>query len=140
MLFCSQDFLLFFLAVFIVYWVLPWQKGRVWLLLFCSFGFYASWNKWLACIICVTTVADYAIALLMEASTTPRRKRELLILSVGMNLGLLAYFKYVNFFLRSLEDALQAAGASTSFPVLSVLLPIVSALPSINKPPGVRLK
>jgi alginate O-acetyltransferase complex protein AlgI len=123
-LFCSQNFLLFFLAVFVVYWALPWQRARVWLLLICSFVFYASWNKWLAGIICVTTVADYVIALLLEASAAPGRKKWLLFASVGMNLSLLCYFKYVNFFLRSLEEALHAGGASVSLPMLSIILPI----------------
>ena len=124
MLFCSQNFLLFFVAVFTVYWLLPWQRARVWLLLLCSFVFYASWNHWLAAIICVTTFADYAIALAMDTSSSPRGRKVFLVLSVAMNLSLLAYFKYVNFFLRSLEDVLQAAGASASLPVLSILLPI----------------
>ena len=44
--------------------------------------------------------------------------------SVAANLSLLCYFKYVNFFLSSLEAALRAAGASTSFPLLKVILPI----------------
>src|SRR5438105_13808499 len=48
MLFCSQAFLLFFLAVFAIYWAMPWQRPRIWLLLVASFCFYASWNKWLA--------------------------------------------------------------------------------------------
>ena len=124
MLFCSQNFLLFFLAVFIVYWLLPWHPARIWLLLVCSFVFYASWNKWLASIICVTTVADYAIALLLERSASARGRKLLLFTSVGMNVGLLVYFKYANFFLRSLEEGLQAGGASVSLPVLSVILPI----------------
>lgn len=124
MLFCSQNFLLFFVAVFIVYWALPWPRARVWLLLICSFVFYATWNKWLACIICVTTLADYVIANVMDSSPSPSRKKWLLVFSVGMNLSLLAYFKYVNFFLQSLEDALNAAGASASLPMLSVILPI----------------
>ncbi|HZZ81228.1 MAG TPA: MBOAT family O-acyltransferase, partial [Gemmataceae bacterium] len=124
MLFCSQNFLLFFLAVFVVYWALPWQRARVWLLLACSFVFYATWNRWLACIICVTTLADYVIAILLESSATPTRKKLLLFASVGMNLALLCYFKYVNFFLHSIEGALNAAGAGVSLPTLSVILPI----------------
>jgi alginate O-acetyltransferase complex protein AlgI len=51
--------------------------------------------------------------------------RQLLVgVSVVANLGLLAYFKYANFFLQSLEQGLRAAGASVSLPVLRVILPI----------------
>src|SRR5712692_7453294 len=124
MLFCSQQFLVFFTAVFIVYWALPWQRCRVWLLLAASFYFYASWNKWLAGIICLSTAMDYAVARGMEASSVPRWRKLLLGLSLVANLALLCYFKYANFFLRSVEEALTALGAAASLPVLQVILPI----------------
>jgi alginate O-acetyltransferase complex protein AlgI len=124
MLFCSQEFLLFFAALFGVYWAMPWQRARVWLLLAASFYFYAKWNKWLAVLICATTIMDYLIARGLEASSSMSRRRLLLGASLAVNLGLLVYFKYANFFLRSLEDALYAAGASVSLPVLRVLLPV----------------
>jgi alginate O-acetyltransferase complex protein AlgI len=60
----------------------------------------------------------------MDASTSPRLRKLLLISSISFNAGILCYFKYVNFFLRSLEDALRAAGDQTSLPVLTVILPI----------------
>ena len=68
MLFCSLQFVLFFAVVFTLYWVTPWQRARVWLLLGASYYFYASWNHWLALIICVSTVVDYLIARGMDAS------------------------------------------------------------------------
>ena len=54
--------------------------------------------------------------------SSPRLRKGLLALSVAANLSLLCYFKYANFFLRSLEDALAAAGLSASLPVLRVLV------------------
>lgn len=124
MLFCSQQFALFFVVVFVAYWALPWQRARVWLLLACSFYFYASWNHWLAAIIGLTTVMDYTVARGMEIMPTPRWRRLLLLLSLIVNLGLLAYFKYANFFLESLEQGLRSAGGQASLPVLEVILPI----------------
>src|SRR5262245_59834 len=124
MLFCTKQFLIFFLIVFFAYWALPWRRGRVYLLLAASFYFYATWSKWLACVVCFSSALDYLVARGMDASTSPRLRKALLALSVTANLGLLCYFKYANFFLRSLEDALAAAGLSASLPVLSVLLPL----------------
>ncbi len=124
MLFCSQQFLLFFLVVFALYWSVPWQRFRVWLLLVASFLFYASWNQWLAILIVASTVMDYGIARRLETCLGKRSRQGLLLLSITFNLGILCYFKYANFFLRSLEEALTAAGAQTSLPVLSVLLPV----------------
>jgi alginate O-acetyltransferase complex protein AlgI len=124
MLFCSQHFLLFFLAVFTVYWLLPWKRSRVYLLLIASFIFYATWNKWLAILIVLSTTGDYLIARGMDFSGRVRIRKLLLTTSIVFNLGILCYFKYANFFLHSLEEALKAGGASASFPLLSVILPI----------------
>jgi alginate O-acetyltransferase complex protein AlgI len=124
MLFCSQQFLVFFAAVFVVYWALPWKSARVWLLLLASFGFYASWNHWLATIICFSTLIDYFVARGLEVLRSPRRRLLLLLVSLAMNLGLLVYFKYANFFLRSIEDSLRSIGQTTSLPVLRVILPV----------------
>jgi alginate O-acetyltransferase complex protein AlgI len=122
--FFSPQFLLFFLVVFILYWATPWHRARVWLLLSASIVFYASWDWRLAVLITATTAADYVIARGMEASASPRRRKLLLLGSLVMNLGLLCYFKYANFFLASLDQGLHAAGASVSMPVLRVILPI----------------
>jgi alginate O-acetyltransferase complex protein AlgI len=124
MLFCTFQFVVFFAIVFAAYWTLPWDKARVWLLLAASFYFYARWNRWLAVLVCGTTVLDYLIARGLESATASGRRRLLLFVSLGMNVGLLCYFKYANFFLRSLEDALHAAGATASLPVLRVILPV----------------
>ncbi|HTK75572.1 MAG TPA: MBOAT family O-acyltransferase [Gemmataceae bacterium] len=122
--FCSIQYLLFFALVFVAYWVLPWNRVRVWLLLAASFYFYASWNHWLACIVCATTFMDYLIARGMDGTASERIRRFLLVASLFMNLGLLCYFKYVNFFLESLQATLAAAGLSARFRLLDVILPI----------------
>src|SRR5437870_3345839 len=119
MLFCSRQYLLFFAVVFTLYWSVRHARTRVYLLLAASFFFYASWNHWLAAIIGVSTALDYLIARGIETSPSPRRRKFLLTVSLVANLGLLCYFKYADFFLRSLETALSAAGASASLPVLS---------------------
>ncbi len=124
MLFCSPLYLGFFLAVFALHWALPWHRARVALLVVASFAFYATFNEWLAVLICVSTVVDYLVARGLDAAAAPRLRRLLLAVSVVGNLGLLCYFKYVNFFLRSAEDALRLAGCAASLPVLRVILPV----------------
>ncbi|HZY90968.1 MAG TPA: MBOAT family O-acyltransferase, partial [Gemmataceae bacterium] len=124
MLFCSAQFAAFFAVVFLAYWALPWRRPRVWLLLAASFYFYACWNHWLALLVGLSTAGDYLLARGMDATAVSWRRRALLGVSLVGNLGLLCYFKYANFFLRSLEGALGAAGASASLPVLRVILPV----------------
>src|SRR5207245_7912798 len=78
MLFCSKQFFLFFAAVFALHWAMPWHRLRVVLLVVASFYFYASWNKWLALIICATTCMDYVVALGIERCRTPLHTKLLL--------------------------------------------------------------
>ena len=124
MLFCSLPFTFFFLIVLAGYWAMPWHKPRVYLLLAASFYFYACWNHWLALLLCGSTMGDYLLARGMEQATKPRMRKLLLLGSLGGNLGLLCYFKYANFFLRSLEQATAGTGLAVSLPVLQVILPI----------------
>jgi alginate O-acetyltransferase complex protein AlgI len=124
MLFCTIQYVLFLTAVFVVYWSLPGQRARVWLLLGASIIFYAKWSEWLALLVGVTTILDYLIALGMEASASQRRRKLLLLLSLGVNLGLLVTFKYANFFIDSLQEALEEVGASASLPLLRLMAPI----------------
>jgi alginate O-acetyltransferase complex protein AlgI len=124
MQFCSQKFFLFFLLIFALYWVLPWRRIRVGLLLAASFYFYASWNKWLALLICVSTLLDYLMALGIERLAMHWQRKLLVCVSLFANLGLLCYFKYANFFLLSLNEALKVAGMSAWFRPLHILLPV----------------
>ncbi len=124
MQFCTQKFFYFFVLVFAVYWAMPWRRVRVGLLLAASFYFYASWNKQLALLICVSTLLDYLLALGLERAVVVWRRKFLLCASLCANLGMLCYFKYTNFFLASLDEALIAAGARTWISMLDILAPI----------------
>ena len=61
-----------------------------------------------AALVAATSTLDYLVARGLEASDHPRARKSLLALSLVANLGLLAAFKYADFFLRSAEDALRA--------------------------------
>jgi alginate O-acetyltransferase complex protein AlgI len=144
MLFCSFPFASFFAVVFGVYWLFSWRRlrltvplpggrpplalggdeVRLWWLTGASFWFYASWSRRLALLVCATTLLDYGIGLALEAATRPRLRRCLLVTSITANLGMLVAFKYANFFIDSLQAALQAAGLRPSLPVLRLLAPI----------------
>ncbi len=123
--FCTQQFALFFLLVLGVYWLMPWHRARVYLLLAASIYFYASWNPYLALLIVVSTTIDFFLAHGIEATKVQRWKKLLLTINICGNLGLLCYFKYTNFFLDSIKETLLAAGldASTIRP-LELALPI----------------
>ena len=110
MLFCSQAYVVFFALVFGLYWAMPWSRPRIWLLLASSFFFYATWNRWLACLIALSTLLDFLLARSIDGTGSVRMRKLLLTISIAGNLGLLCYFKYANFFLHSVEEALCALG------------------------------
>ena len=100
MIFVEARFFLFFLIVFAVHWALPRNMPRkVWLLL-ASQLFYAAWDWRFLSLIWISTVADYLIGRAMVGRPQGTR-RVLLASSLAVNLGILGFFKYFNFFVDS---------------------------------------
>jgi D-alanyl-lipoteichoic acid acyltransferase DltB (MBOAT superfamily) len=116
---------MFFALVAGVYWLLPRRANtlRVWWLVVASFHFYAAWSYELAFLVTGTTVIDYLLARGMNATQSRRLRLGIAIASISTNLGLLAYFKYKNFFLGSLNQLLVNAGMEPAFETLRILVP-----------------
>lgn len=121
MFFHTFQYLVFFLLVFTVYWSLPWNRVRVWLLVGSSFYFYWQWSEELALLVTTTTVLDYLFGRAMGHFQRSGVRRLFLITSIVMNLGILCYFKYRGFFLNELYDALSAFGYHPGFSKLNPL-------------------
>ena len=123
MVFNSLHFVWFFLAVYLLYRLLP-HRGQNWLLLVASYYFYAAWDWRFLSLLAASTLVDFTAARLIERSEAPRRRKLLLSVSLGFNLTLLGFFKYFNFFSDSLRVLLAAIGWQADFVTLRVLLPI----------------
>ncbi|OWK42968.1 MBOAT family O-acyltransferase [Fimbriiglobus ruber] len=126
--FQTQGFVLFFLAVATIYWLMPrrWNTVRVWVLVIASFHFYAAWNASLAFLVTGTATLDYFFARAIEWTANRRTKFAIMWTSIGMNLGILCYFKYRGFFLNELHDGLVRLGAHPAFDrftPLDILIP-----------------
>jgi D-alanyl-lipoteichoic acid acyltransferase DltB (MBOAT superfamily) len=121
--FHTQAFLAFFTIVLAVYWIIPrrWQMTRIWVLVIASFHFYAAWSSELAFLVTGTTCADYLFGRFMGASRRPRLRKLIVYTSIGMNLGILCYFKYRGFFLNELYDALRRFGIEPGYEKLNPL-------------------
>jgi alginate O-acetyltransferase complex protein AlgI len=124
MLFTSLPFLAFFAVAFPVYWAIPRHRWRMGWLLAASSVFYGSWNPWLILLILFSATVDYAAALAMENSGSNRTRRLLLVASISINLGLLAFFKYVNFFLESASACGRLFGLEYALPLQQIILPL----------------
>ena len=125
--FHTQAFLAFFALIFFAYWSIPrkWQMARVWLLVVASFHFYAAWSYELAFLVLCTTFADYLFGRMMDGTGRRRLRKAIMLTSVGMNLGILCYFKYRGFFLNELRAALLRVGYDPGYAALDPLMIIV---------------
>lgn len=123
MSFTSFEFILFFALVLAVSVSLRNFGVRKWFLLLASCAFYLSWNVPCLGLILFTAVSDYLIARKMSRSSDAGFKRGLLITSLALNLGLLGFFKYANFFLDNVAAAVNALGGHAGPWHLSLILP-----------------
>jgi alginate O-acetyltransferase complex protein AlgI len=124
MLFISDEFLVFLVVVGGALAVLRTPAVRRWLMLGACVWFYASWSVWFLGLLLANIVVDYVIALRLGVEEAPARRRALVWLSVGMNLGMLAVFKYAGFAARTLNEGLTLAGTSWTVPVPALILPL----------------
>lgn len=123
MLFNSLEYILFLPAVILLYYLIPWRYRWIMLLL-ASYYFYACWRVEYLGLIVVSTFVDYYAGLKMGKLKSRKKRRPWLILSLFVNLGLLFFFKYFNFFSESYTVVLQEFNIFQHSRVLDVLLPV----------------
>ena len=124
MLFHSVKFLQLFALTFAVYWLLRNQRARMVALLLASIYFYARWNPWLVFLVIGTALFDYWIAIRIEESRDPRARRALLVASLCVTLGLLAFWKYTNFAVATLWPSSRRSASARAAPVFDIVLPL----------------
>lgn len=123
MLFNSLEYLIFLPVVVILYFSIP-DKWKWVLLLLASYIFYMFWKVEYAALIMFTTLVDYFIGIKLAQKMPKKRKKAYLALSIIVNLGMLAGFKYLNFFSESLNGVLDFFNAGISTPIFNILLPV----------------
>jgi len=125
MLFNSIEFVGFFCIVFIVYWLLSFTKkltAQNIFLLLSSYIFYAAWDYRFLGLILFSSLVDYICGLRMNRLEDGRKKY--LILSICVNLGLLGFFKYFNFFIGEFSHLLELIGLNPGYSILNIVLPV----------------
>lgn len=123
MLFNSTHFVFFLPAVVILYFSLS-SHYRWIMLLGASYYFYMCWNPMYLGLIVITTLVAYATAFGMGKERSGTCRKAWLTISLVVNLGILFFFKYFNFFSHSLTVLLHDMGSNWQSPSLSVLLPV----------------
>lgn len=145
MLFVEFRFFVFFALVFGIYWTLRGNTARKGFLLLCSHLFYAcffigepmeflnhlragQWNLlpngwWFPGVLIGSTCMDYLVGLGVENARDKAKRRAWLFVSLVINIGVLCYFKYFNFFIISASSFLNWIGLHASFHTLKIILP-----------------
>lgn len=100
MLLSSSLYFVFLIGVFLLYWPLQrFRTASLAILLFANYFFYAKWDLFYLALIPAASLTDHLIGLGLGSAKRPWVRRLLVISSVGMNLGILASFKYMPFLL-----------------------------------------
>ncbi len=123
MSFCTLEFILFFAAVFILYFKIP-KKYQWVLMLVSSYYFYMCWRAEFIILIIASTVMNYFFAICIERTTSDSKKKIWLAFSLSSNLLLLFYFKYTNFFVENINILFHTLSLHYSIPAFDIILPI----------------
>ncbi len=121
MLFNSLHFVIYFIITTILYFILP-HRFRWFFLLAISCYFYMVFVPVYILILGFTIVVDYFAGIWIEQNQ--RQKKLLLALSIIVNVGCLAFFKYFNFLNENLSMLLGTMDVQNPIPALTILLPI----------------
>lgn len=127
MLFNSLDFAIFLPIVFCLYWWIGKEKVKMQnlLLLASSYVFYGWWDWRFLFLIVFSSLVDYFVGLQLGREKKSSKKRDfLLFISIAVNLGLLGFFKYFNFFLDNFLTAFKWFGMPINQGLLEIVLPV----------------
>jgi alginate O-acetyltransferase complex protein AlgI len=124
MVFASGVFLYYFLPLFLVLYALVPQRFRSLLIATASYVFYGWWRPDFVLLMWVSTVVDFTCGKrIIRAQGLQQKGKPWLLLSLCVNLGLLAYFKYFNFGVDTLNAIMEPFGGP-SYHFAEIILPV----------------
>ena len=126
MLFNSIDFAVFLPLTFGIYWFLTNKNLTLQnvFILTASYVFYGWWDYRFLSLIIFSTITDFFVGKMLSKEENRNRRKLLLWISISVNLGLLGFFKYYNFFLDNFIVAFSFFGKSISAQSLNIVLPV----------------
>jgi len=126
MLFNSIEFAIYLPIIFFIYWLIGNKniKQQNLLILFASYVFYGWWDWRFLSLIVFSSSIDFFIGKNLSQTEEKYKRKILLVISVLVNLGLLGFFKYFNFFSESFADAFTLLGRPIEPTRLNIILPV----------------
>lgn len=123
MVFSSAIFLFYFFPVFVLLYLLAPVRWKDWVALMGSLVFYAWGAPTFVYVLLGAILLDFWLAKSLHRSTNLTTRKRLLTMSLLVNVGLLAYFKYANFFIDNV-NALLTSWEMEAISWTAVVLPI----------------
>ncbi|MDT0557352.1 MBOAT family O-acyltransferase [Ichthyenterobacterium sp. W332] len=126
MIFNSLDFALFLPIVFTLYWLIQNYNLKLQnlLIVVASYIFYGWWDWRFLSLILFSTLVDYSIGIYLNKTSDKTKRKMMLYTSVLVNIGLLGFFKYYNFFVSNFVDSFAFFGAKIKPNTLNIILPV----------------
>ena len=125
MLFNSLIFLFLFLPItYLVFWSLRNSQSRYIWLAITGYVFYGYWDPRFCLLMAFSTAVSYLSGLGFLLARTERTRTLLLVVPIGIDLCLLAFFKYANFALESVTSGMRFLGYQIEAPFFHVILPV----------------
>lgn len=126
MTFQSLEYLIFFPVVFLLYWMVcrnskEQQNG---LIVASSLVFYGWWDWRFLGLLLITALSTFFAGWCLGKTDHRQRRKTLLVGTIILNVGILFYYKYFNFFVQAFVDAFSLIGTEVSVSTLKVLLPV----------------
>lgn len=122
MIFTSLEFCLFFVVVYSLILLIRRRSFQHGVLLVASSVFYGWWDWRFLGLMWFVIFGSYFGAMFIQRS--PHRARWICFFTVGIELLLLAFFKYTYFVAESLHGLAGLLGFETSMPAFSIVLPV----------------
>ncbi len=124
MIFTTIPFVFFLVIVLASYWALPSDRWRHPFLLLANFFFYGWWDWRFTGLLALVIFISYTSGIALERFSEDSSIRKIILwITCGLLLGVLAYFKYSNFFLGSLKGLIEQMGGRVGWSTLKIILP-----------------
>lgn len=124
----SFVFFLFFVIVFVVYYSICKDKAKMqnaWLLIASYFAYgIVEWK--MLFLLLISTVIFYFLGIQIAKDNTCNERRASYLTTIGvwLGVGMLLYFKYLNFFVESFADLFRSFGLQVNNSTFNIIMPL----------------
>jgi len=124
-LFPTATFAIFFLLVLPLSWLtMPWPHRWRPFMIVASYVFYSWWDWHFIFLLAGSTLWNHVLATAIQRARVASRRRALLVVALAGNVGVLAYFKYYDFFVSSTDNLLHVVGLEAPLGLRTIVLPV----------------